>query len=207
MTRGRKASCAWKAVLENAQARGLSVGQCAREQGRPYGTVSTAMKRLGIPLRTDDRKRRWDGIRTRDKANAKALNLQYFPQSTLSDLAQNERLAPFADVRVMVEPDVLYVVTEEGDAWCKIGISASNDIERRVRELRLGNPRRLRLVLKVETPSPRKTENSVHSKLWLKRAGGRVRTEWFAVSPEEAVRAVLEAVEQDKEESQKRCAP
>lgn len=201
--RGRKPDRDWGAVIAEAQSRDLSIGQVAREQGAPYGTVASVVKRKGLMLRTDDRKRRWDGIRTADRV--KALNnndnLREFTECGLHDLAQNERLAPAlalneaATVRFMTAPDVVYVIAEEGGAWCKIGISASNDINRRVRELQMGNPRRLAVVFTLQTETARAIEKVAHSMLWRNHAGNKARSEWFSVTAQTAIEAVKAASE------------
>lgn len=201
--RGRKPERDWVAVIAEAQSRGLSIGQVAREQGAPYGTVASVVKRKGLALRTDDRKRRWDGVRTVDRI--KSLNnndnLRYFPEDALHDLMQNERLTPAlalneaATVRFMTAPDVVYVVAEEGGAWCKVGISASNDINRRLRELQMGNPRRLTIVFTLQTETARAIERIAHSMLWRNHAGNKARSEWFSVTAQEAIEAVKAATE------------
>jgi hypothetical protein len=200
MTRGRKPSRDWVAVLADARARRLSTGQVAREQGCPYGTVATAAERLGFDLRTDDRARRWDGIRLKDRH--KSLNLETFSYSPLCDLTQNGRLdgAMAQDAnRTWVSPDAIYVMAEDGGAFCKIGISANNDILRRIRDLRGGNPRELSIVFSLELgEKARRIERMAHSALWTKRAQGRARTEWFAVTPAEAVAAIQTAIAEDE---------
>lgn len=204
--RGRKPDRDWDAVIAEAQSRDLSIGQVAREQGAPYGTVASVVKRKGLALRTDDRKRRWDGVRTVDRI--KPLNnndnLRYFPEDALHDLTQNERLTPAlalneaATVRFMTAPDVVYVIAEDGGAWCKIGISASNDINRRLRELQMGNPRRLTIVFTLQTETARAIERLAHSMLWRNHAGNKARSEWFAVTAQEAIEAVKAASADEK---------
>jgi hypothetical protein len=193
--RGRKPSRYWAPILTDAQTRGLTVGELAREQGVPYSTTIAASRRLEIPLRVDGRKKRWDGLRTRDRVQ-KANNSNTFPEYALGDLTQNERLAPalaIAAPRTWVEPNAIYVLAEFGGGHCKIGITAGNDIYRRIRELRLGNPRELSIAHWVEVENPRRIERAAHSKLWTKR----VRGEWFAVTAAEAVEAVREAIAEE----------
>lgn len=200
---GRTPNHDWPVVLADAVARNLTAGQVAREQGCPYGTVYTAAERLGVTLNTDGRRNRWDGIRMRDRILGppvpppNSLNLETFPEQALGDSPQMRVLPPAQ--RGMTPPDTIYVIEEEGGAYCKVGISAGNDASRRVRELRLGNPRALSLVFSVVTRGDaRIIERVVHSKLWTKRnAATKARTEWFAVSAPEAIAAINEAMAED----------
>lgn len=194
MKRGRKPRVDWDAVLKDAVARDLTAGQIAREQGCPYGTVYSAADRLGINLNVDGRVRRWDGIRTRDRIKSLSIgdNLQECSEYTLGDLSQNQRVR-IPGARPVTNPDVVYVIEEAGCEWCKVGVSASNDIDRRIRELRSGNPRELQIIFKFEHTNPRQIERMVHGKLWRNRAGLKVRTEWFQVPASAAIAAIHEA--------------
>lgn len=197
--RGRPSKFDWPVVLADAKTRDLTTSEVAREQGCPYGTVATACERLSIKLRTDGRKRRWDGIRVADRIKAMISNenLSDCSEPTFCEVAQNERLV-IPEARTWLNPDVVYVVEEDGGAWCKVGISASNDINRRLRELQSGNARKLSVVFTATPDDPRRIETMVHSLLWTTKSAAKTRGEWFAVSAADAIAAIRSAIETDQ---------
>lgn len=190
--RGRPPKRNWPAILTDAKTRGVTVSMLAHELGCPYNTVSTAAARHGFDLPNDGRARRWDGIRVSDRLKAlySKDNLRDCSEDAFCDSPVNERIAAALELGPggNVAPDTLYIVEEFGGGHCKIGISAGNDLQRRVRELQAGNARGLKVVRSLASPEARKLERVLHSRFWKRH----VRGEWFAVSGEEIVAALEE---------------
>ena len=76
----------------------------------------------------------------------------------------------------------LYVIADDYDDLCKVGYS--EDPDRRVAELQVGNPHALRVVhrVRVDDDRVRVLESKLHHELGPWRARG----EWFRVTPRRA---------------------
>lgn len=85
----------------------------------------------------------------------------------------------------------VYVIAIEGQKLAKVGIS--NNPHSRLDQLSTGSPFRMKLVHKYRLSArdlARKVEAEIHDEL----AGERCNGEWFAVSPEMALRAALTCI-------------
>ena len=78
--------------------------------------------------------------------------------------------------------DYLYVIGNNTDKQ-KIGFS--KDVNKRLKTLQTGNPDELKIHYTIECPSEktRKLEKKIHTELSYKKLKG----EWFAMSPTEAI--------------------
>lgn len=121
-------------------------------------------------------------------------NVYYAIEKTKENVANSRLGAAFAMSAQNMEnaatqaPLGIYVISEAGQTFCKVGIASSG--EKRLTQLQLGNVRRLTLELFKPVPNPRRTEYAAHSQLWTRHEGG----EWFNVSPADALAAVEAAL-------------
>lgn len=72
----------------------------------------------------------------------------------------------------------VYIVTNESNTLCKIGISTRSD---RLRTLQSGSPVSLRMYAKKETPKYKEIEEALHKKY----QGVRSHGEWYALTSED----------------------
>jgi hypothetical protein len=70
-----------------------------------------------------------------------------------------------------------------GEELYKIGIS-KHDPEKRVKSLQTGNPNRIILIKKYQSPNYHKIERWLHRKFFIKKT--RANGEWFALTHEQA---------------------
>lgn len=81
----------------------------------------------------------------------------------------------------------LYIVCDDY-GFCKIGVA--QNVEKRLRELQIGNASSLTLAWSHASDTPYAHEASAHNAMRAKH----IRGEWFECSPEDAVSAVFEAM-------------
>jgi hypothetical protein len=98
--------------------------------------------------------------------------------------------------RASLPPLWIYVIEEDGGKFCKVGITSDN-IARRLRELQLGNSRKLTVLLHEPLPNPRRVERMAHSLMWNHYQGH----EWFHIDGARALSAVKEAIEAERGKS------